>query len=51
MSEFPIVPMAQWVRQQGFETVGAGSNTRLYLHFLNFINTTENIDTPPLFYP
>ena len=29
-----MVPMAQWVGQQGFEAVGTGSNPSLYLRFL-----------------
>ena len=30
----PMVPMAQWVGQQGFEAVGMRSNPSLYLQFL-----------------
>ena len=39
-----MVPMAQWVGQQGFE---AGSNPNLYLHFLNLNFTTEKCDNAP----
>ena len=34
LSEIPMVPMAQWVGQQGFEAIGNSSNPSLYLHFL-----------------
>ena len=34
LSETPMVHMAQWVGQQGFEAVGTSSNPSLYLHFL-----------------
>ena len=34
-SEISMVPMAQWVGQQGFEAVGTGSEPSLYLRFLN----------------
>ena len=33
-SEIPMVPMAQWVGQQGFEAVDTCSNPSLHLHFL-----------------
>ena len=33
LSEIPMVPMAQWVGQQGFEAVDTGSNPSLHLHF------------------
>ena len=37
LSEIPMVPMAQWVGQQGFEAVDTGSNPSLHLHFwLNY---------------
>ena len=29
-----MVPMAQWVGQQGFEAVGTGSKPSLHLQFL-----------------
>ena len=32
-NSIPMVPMAQWVGQQGFEAVGAGLNPNFYLHF------------------
>ena len=32
-SEIPMVPMAQWVGQQGFEAVDTCSNPSLHLHF------------------
>ena len=37
LSEFLIVPMAQWVGQQGSEAVEAGSIPSLYLHFLTLL--------------
>ena len=45
-NSIPMVPLAQWIGQQDFEAVGTSSNPSLYLHFFNFINTTENRDTP-----
>ena len=36
-SEFPVIPTAQWVGQQGSETVVTGSNPSLYLQFLTLI--------------
>ena len=34
MSEIPIVPVAQWVVQQGSEALGTGSNRNIYLFLL-----------------
>ena len=39
--------MAQWVGQQGSEAVSMGLTPSIYLHFSNFINTTENRNTHP----
>ena len=39
MSELPIVPMAQWVGQQGSEAPATGSNPE-FTDIFNFINTT-----------
>ena len=33
MSEFPIVPMAQWVEQKCSEALGTGSDPKPYQHF------------------
>ena len=46
MSEIPIVPMAQWVGQQGSEALSTGSNLSLYLHFSALLIRRE-IVTPP----
>ena len=44
MSEIPIVPIAQWVEQQGSEALGTGSDPNPYLQF--FIKTTVHRDNP-----
>ena len=43
-----MVPMAQWVGQQGFEALGKGSNPSLYLHFLIYVLRRKIVIPPPL---
>ena len=48
LSEFPIVPMAQWVGQQGSEAAGTGSNPSIYLHSLPLL-IRRKIVIPPFY--
>ena len=45
MSEIPIVPMSQWVEQQGSEALNTGSDPNPYQQF--FTKTTVQRDNPP----
>ena len=53
LSEIPMVPMAQWVGQQGFEAVDTGSNPSLHLHLWQLLRRKIVIlplSSPPLIF-
>ena len=46
LSEFPIVPMAQWAGKQGSEAISMGSNPSRYLHFQILLIRRRIVMTP-----
>ena len=48
LTQIPMVPLAQWVGQQGFEAVDTGLNPSLYRHFLTQILRRKIVISPLL---